>query len=305
MDLTILVTGASGFIGGAISDRLIGRAEVRSLTSHPGKNRFGERVQSFAYDFDAPMRMEEAFRGVDVFVNSYYVRFNYGRATFELAVDRTRELIALARLAGVRTVVHVSVSNADERSDLPYYRNKGRIERLVRESGLDYTILQPAIVVGPGDILVNNIAFFLRRLPIFTIFGRGDYRVQPITLDAFADIAVEAIDGAHGSATLPVAGPSDWVFLDLVRAVHAAVGSRARIVHAPPALALAGLKVAGLFLGDVVLTPDEVKGLTREYLYVERPLRRGADFAEWLAQPGVASTLGRRYESELARHFRS
>jgi len=304
VDRTILITGASGFIGGAISDRLISRAEVRSLTSHPVKNRFGERVQSFAYDFDAPMRMEEAFRGVDVFVNSYYVRFNYGRATFELAVDRTRELIALARLAGVHKVVHVSVSNADERSDLPYYSNKGRIERLVRESGLDYTILQPAIVVGPGDILVNNIAFFLRRLPMFTIFERGDYRVQPITLDAFADLAVEAIDDAHGSATLPVAGPRDWIFLDLVRAVHAAVGSRARIVHAPAALALAGLKVAGLLLGDVVLTPDEVKGLTREYLYVERPLRRGADFAEWLAQPGVASTLGRRYASELERHFR-
>ncbi len=305
MDLTVLVTGASGFIGGAISDRLIGRAEVRSLTSHPVKNRFGERVQSFAYDFDAPMRMEEAFRGVDVFVNSYYVRFNYGRATFELAVDRTRELIALARVAGVRKIVHVSVSNADERSDLPYYRNKGRIERLVRESGLDYTILQPAIVVGPDDILINNIAFFLRRLPVFTIFGRGDYRVQPITVDAFADLAVEAIDGAHGQVTLPVAGPNDWVFLDLVRAVHAAVGSRARIVHAPAELALAGLKIAGFFLGDVVLTPDEVKGLTREYLYVEQPLRRGADFADWLAQPGVASALGRRYQSELARHFRA
>ena len=308
MDRKILITGASGFIGGAISHRLIGRDEIRSLTSHPEKNRFGERVQSFAYDFDAPMRMEEAFRGVDVFVNSYYVRFNYGRATFELAVDRTRELIALARLAGVRKIVHVSVSNADERSDLPYYSNKGRIERLVRESGLDYTILQPAIVVGPGDILVNNIAFFLRRLPVFTIFERGEYRVQPITVDAFADLAIEAIDaidGPHGNATLPVAGPRDWIFLDLVRAVYAAVGSRARIVHAPAALALAGLKVAGLFLGDVVLTPDEVKGLTREYLYVERPLRRGADFAEWLAQPGVASTLGRRYQSELARHFRA
>ena len=298
VDRKILITGASGFIGGAISHRLIGRDEIRSLTSHPEKNRFGERVQSFAYDFDAPMRMEEAFRGVDVFVNSYYVRFNYGRATFELAVDRTRELIALARLAGVRKIVHVSVSNADERSDLPYYSNKGRIERLVRESGLDYTILQPAIVVGPGDILVNNIAFFLRRLPVFTIFERGEYRVQPITVDAFADLAIEAIDaidGPHGHATLPVAGPRDWIFLDLVRAVHAAVGSRARIVHAPAALALAGLKVAGLFLGDVVLTPDEVTGLTREYLYVERPLRRGADFAQWLAQPGVASTLGRRY----------
>src|SRR5439155_18659290 len=80
VDRKILITGASGFIGGAISHRLIGRDEIRSLTSHPEKNRFGERVQSFAYDFDAPMRMEEAFRGVDVFVNSYYVRFNYGRA---------------------------------------------------------------------------------------------------------------------------------------------------------------------------------------------------------------------------------
>jgi NADH dehydrogenase len=305
LDRRILITGASGFIGGAISDRLVGRAEIRSLTSHPAKNRFGDQVCSVPYDFDQPSRMADAFRGVDVFVNSYYVRFNYGTATFELAVDRTRELIALARAAGVRKIVHVSVSKADERSDLPYYSNKGRIECLVRESGLDYTILQPAIVVGPGDILVNNIAFFLRRLPIFTIFGRGDYRVQPITLDAFADLAVEAISGAHRNATLPVAGPSDWAFLDLVRAVRTAVGSRALIVHAPAAFALAGLKVAGLLLGDVVLTIDDVKGLTREYLYVERPLRRGADFGDWLTQPGVASTLGRRYESELARHFRS
>jgi uncharacterized protein YbjT (DUF2867 family) len=301
----LLITGASGFIGGAISDRLVGRAEIRSLTSHPAKNRFGERVRSFPYDFERPARMEDPFRGVDVFVNSYYVRFNYGAASFELAVDRTRELIALARAAGVRKIVHVSVSNAGERSDLPYYSNKGRIERLVRESGLDYTILQPAIVVGPGDILVNNIAFFLRRVPVFTIFGRGDYRVQPITLDAFADLAVEAVDGAHRRVTLAVAGPSDWGFLDMVRAVRTAVGSRALIVRAPAPLALAGLKVAGLMLGDVVLTRDEVKGLTREYLCAERPLRRGADFADWLAQPAVASTLGRRYESELARHFRS
>ena len=58
---------------------------------------------------------------------------------------------------------------------------------------------RPAIVVGPGDFLVNNIAFFLRRLPVFTIFGRGNYRVQPITLDAFADVAVDAVDGAHAT----------------------------------------------------------------------------------------------------------
>ena len=303
---SVLITGASGFIGGAVTERLLsqGNVQVRGLTSHPAKNRFGDRVRSFAYDFERPERMADAFSGADVFVSSYYVRFNYGGLTFEQAVERTRALIAQARAGGVRKIVHVSVSNASESSDLPYYRNKGRIERLVRESGLVYTILRPALVIGRGDILVNNIAYFLRRLPVFTIFGRGDYRLQPITVDAFAGIIVEAANGAHPNATLGVAGPSDWTFRRLVDAIRSTVGSRAAIVRAPAFVALAGLKAAGAFLHDVVLTPDEVRGLTREYLYSERPLRRGADFAEWLADPAIASTLGVVYASELERHFR-
>jgi uncharacterized protein YbjT (DUF2867 family) len=301
--MVVLITGASGFIGGAIAARLIDRAEIRGLTSHPNKRRFGDRAKSFAYDFDDPARMADAFRGVDVFVNSYYIRFNYGGLTFDDAVDRSRILIAQARAAGVRRIVHVSVSNAREASDLPYYRNKGRIERLVSESGLDFTILRPALVFGAGDILVNNIAYFLRRLPVFTIFGDGHYRAQPMAVEAFADVAVEAVDGAHRNATLPLAGPSDWRFADMVRAIRAAVRSRALIVRAPAWVAMGGLKVAGAVLGDVVLTRDEVAGLTREYLFAERPLRRGADLAEWLADPAFASTLGARYESELARHF--
>jgi len=302
--MVVLITGASGFIGGAISERLVDRAEVRGLTSHPAKNRFGDRVRTFAYDFERPERMTAAFRGVDVFVNSYYIRFNHGGLTFDAAVARSAVLFGLARDAGVHRIVHVSVSNASEASDLPYYRNKGRIERLVADSGIDYTILRPALVVGDGDILVNNIAYFLRRLPLFTIFGGGRYRLQPMTVDAFAGIAIEAIDGAHRNATVAVAGPRDWAFVDLVHAVKRAVGSRALIVGAPAWTALAGLKVAGLFLRDVVLTSDEIKGLTREYLYAPEPLRRGADLSDWLDEPRVRSTLGRRYESELARHFR-
>jgi NADH dehydrogenase len=299
----ILITGASGFIGGAITARLIERTAIRSLTGHPGKNRFGDRVPSFPYDFDNPAQMTPAFEGVEVFVNSYYVRFPYDGDTFERAVDRSRLLFDAARQARVQKIVHVSVSNASEASDLPYYCNKARIERLVRESGLAYTILRPALVVGDGDILVNNIGFFLRRLPVFTIFGDGSYRVQPITLDAFADVAIEAIGGAYPNETVAVAGPRDLTFLDMVRAVRTAVDSRAAIVPAPAWVALAGLKVAGLMLGDVVLTADEIKGLTREYLYSASPCRRGVDFAEWLSEGRVASELGRRYASELARHF--
>src|SRR5262249_2883696 len=157
--------------------------------------------RSFAYDFDDPARMAAAFAGVDVFVNSYYVRFNYGGLTFETAVERTRALLTRVKAAGVKKIVHVSASNASEAPDLPYYANKGRIERLIAESAVDYTILRPALVVGDGDILVNNIAYFLRRLPVFTIFGDGLYRAQPITVGAFAEIALDAINGGHSKTT--------------------------------------------------------------------------------------------------------
>jgi uncharacterized protein YbjT (DUF2867 family) len=300
----VLVTGGSGYIGGAITERLLGRAELRSLTSHPGRNRFGSRVRLFPYNFDRPTEMGDAFTGVDVFVNTYYVRFNYGATNFERAVESTQELISLAQKARVGRIVHVSVSNASESSELPYYKNKGRIERLVRESGLDFTILQPAIVVGPRDILVNNIAYFLRRLPIFAMFGSGDCRVQPITLDAFAEVAFEAIEGSHSGRVLPLAGPRDWTFDEMVRAIRSAIRSRARIIHAPSALAFVGLKVAGWLLGDVVLTSDEVKGLTREYLYAAQPVRLGEDFGTWLNRPDMACELGLRYQSELTRHFK-
>jgi len=299
--MVVLVTGASGFIGGAITERVVDRAEVRSLTLHPSRQRFGTRVRTFAYDFDQPRRMAEAFDGVDVFVNTYYIRFKYAGASFEQAVARSRALIDLAKATGVGKIVHVSVSNADERSHLPYYANKARIEQLVRDAGLDFTILRPALVVGPGDILVNNIAFFLRRLPVFAMFGKGDYRLQPMAIDAFADIAVEAIDGGHSRQTVAVAGPRDWTFLELVRAIRRAVGSRALIVPAPPWLAVAGLKIAGVYLGDVVLTRDEISGLTEGYLCSDAPLRRGIDFDEWLA--ASATSLGRTYASELERHF--
>ena len=243
--MTVLITGASGFIGGAIAERLVDRDAIRSLSSHPAKNRFGDRVRTFPYDFEKAEGMAAAFEGVDVFVNSFYVRFNYGPWTFARAVEQSRTLIALARDARVRKIVHVSVSNAREDAELPYYANKGRIERLIRESGVDYTILRPALVVGPGDILVNNIAYFLRRLPLFTMFGPGDYRVQPITLDGFADVAVEAIEGARCGETVPVAGPRDWTFLEMVRAIRAAIRSRVPIVHAPAWLAFVGLRAAG------------------------------------------------------------
>lgn len=255
------------------------------------------------YDFGRPERMDAAFDGADVFVHSYYIRFPHAGDTFERAVERAAILLDRARRARVRRVVHVSVSNADEQSDLPYYRNKGRLERHVRESGLEYAILRPALVFGPGDILLNNIAWFLRRAPVFGLFGDGSYRVQPVSLDGFVALVAETVDASTPASITDVAGPVDYAYVDMVRLIRAAVGSRAAVVRMPISLALVGAWVTGFFVRDVILTRDEAKGLMQEYLYSPTPRRVGESLEEWLRQEKVRSELGCVYSSELARHF--
>ncbi len=302
--MEIVITGASGFIGSAVTERLLPRHAIRSLTSHPHKNRFGERVRNILYDFERPERMDEAFEGADAFVHSYYIRFPHAGDTFERAVARAGVLFERARRAGVRRIVHVSVSNADEASDLPYYRNKGRLERLVRESGLEFAILRPALVFGPGDILLNNIAWFLRRAPVFGIFGDGAYRVQPVALDGFGALVAEAVDSPGSGAITDVAGPADYTYLDMVRLIRAAVGSHAAPIRMPAPLALAASWATGFLVRDVILTRDEARGLTEEYLYSPHPRRVGESLENWLERPDVRDYLGRSYVSELERHFR-
>jgi uncharacterized protein YbjT (DUF2867 family) len=210
-------------------------------------------------------------------------------------------LLDRARRAGIRRVVHVSVSNAREASDLPYYRNKGRLERVVRESGLEFAILRPALVFGAGDILLNNIAWFLRRVPVFGVFGNGAYRVQPVSLDGFAALIVEAVESAASGTITDVAGPVDYTYLDVVRLIREAVGSRAAIVRMPPALALAASWTTGFLVRDVILTRDEATGLMHEYLYSSNPRRVGESLEAWLRQEAVRQSLGRTYSSELGR----
>jgi uncharacterized protein YbjT (DUF2867 family) len=284
-----------------VTERLLPSHAVRSLTSHPRKNRFGDRVRSILYDFERPERMDEAFAGAETFVHSYYIRFPHAGDTFERAVERAGVLLDCARRAGVRRVVHVSVSNARETSDLPYYRNKGRLERIVRESGLEFAILRPALVFGAGDILLNNIAWFLRRAPVFGVFGDGVYRVQPVSLDAFAALIVEAVESPGSGTITDVAGPIDYTYLDTVRMIREVVDSRSAILRMPPALALVASWVAGFVVRDVILTRDEAKGLMEEYLYSPNPRRVGESLEEWLRQDSVRQSLGRTYSSELGR----
>lgn len=298
-----VVTGAFGFTGRFITRRLLATGKrVRTLTNHPDRpNPFGDRVSVASYRFDDPNELARTLRGAAALYNTYWVRFPHRGVTFDAAVENTKVLIRACREAGVHRFVHLSVTSAAEESPLPYFRGKGLVERAIRESGLSYAILRPALVYGEGDILVNNIAWFLRRSPVFLVMGDGEYRLQGVHVEDLAEVAVDA-GGSPDSAVMDVVGPETYTFNDLVRLIARAIGSRAWVAHAPPGLVRILLAIAGSAVHDIVLTRDEIKGLMANLLVSAHPPIGRRRLRDWVAQHG--DTLGRTYASELDRHFR-
>ncbi len=298
-----VVTGAFSFTGRAIAEELLVRGRmVRTLTRRdaPG-DPLAARIERAELQFDDEEALCRALDGVDTLFNTYWVRFAHGATTFERAVRNTRRLLAAATAAGARRVVHVSVTNPTSESPLPYFRGKAEVERDVVASGLSHAIVRPTLIFGPRDILVNNIAWGLRRSPIFPIAGDGSYRVQPVSVEDTATICVDAAEGTE-DVVLDAAGPETISYEELVRLVAAAVGSRARIVHWPARFVLGLARAAGAVRRDVLLTAEELAGLRASLLVSGLPPLGRASFSSWVAANGEA--LGRGYVSELARNFR-
>lgn len=296
------VTGAFSYSGGHVAARLLAKGRrVRTLTNHPDRpSPLQGLVEARPLDFDSPERLAESLRGVDTLYNSYWVRFAYGGATHEKAVRHSETLFAAAAKAGVRRIVHVSIANADPDSDLPYYRGKGRVEQALAAAGPSYAILGPTVLFGGHDILINNIAWMLRRFPVFGIVGDGRYPIQPVSVEDLADLAVEA-GAREGNSKHDAVGPECFEFGELVRLVASRVRRSPRLVNVDRSMGLFMARLLGWMTGDVVLTPEEVDGLTRGLLKSAQPSRGRRSFRRWLESEGAG--IGTEYRNEVRRHF--
>ena len=301
-----VVTGAFGYTGAAIARRLIDLGqEVRTLTNqNPGSNSLAGKVQTFPVEFQNPDRMTEVlaevFHGASTFYNTYWIRFPRGPLSFDQAVENIKTLVKAAEQAGVKRVVHISVSNASPSSPLPYFRGKGLAEEIIRETGMSHAILRPTLIFGAGDILLNNVAWFLRRFPFFPIPGTGDYQVQPVFVE---DVASQAVAAGQDKQNLvaELAGPDIVTYRDMVELVIKGIGSWSKLIHLPPETALFLSRTASYFLRDVVLTRDELKVLMDGMLVAEGSPTGKTSLAKWLEAYG--DSLGRKYQSEIKRHY--
>jgi len=298
-----VITGAFSYTGKYITRRLLTLGkEVRTVTGHPNNpNPFGEQVQVHPFNFDQPQKLVESLQGVTTLYNTYWVRFSHGSTTYERAVENTKILFKAAKEAGVRRTVHVSITNPAETSPLPYFKGKAILEQDLINSGLSYAIIRPAVIFGTEDILINNIAWLLRHLPIFPLFGDGQYRLQPIYVEDIADLVVQA--GQQSDSLITEAtGPDVFSFEELVRLIASKLQRKVLIIHVNPTLAFYLAKLIESLVSDVLITRQEVEGLMANLLISQEPPTGHTHLATWLEQH--ADQVGKHYASELHRHYR-
>lgn len=294
------VTGAFGYSGKYIAKRLLELGhEVVTLTNSVNRpNPFDGDVTAFPFNFDNPTELAKSLHGVSVLYNTYWVRFNHKTFQHADAVRNTLILFEAAKAAGVERIVHVSITNPSKDSGLEYFSGKATLERALIDSGISHAILRPTVLFGKEDILINNIAWALRRLPVFGVFGNGEYRLQPIHVDDLASLAVEQ-GGKRDNVVVDAIGPETFTYRGLVKAIGEAIGKNRLIISVPPTLGLFVGSFIGMCVGDVMITREEIKGLMADLLTTDSPPAGKTILTDWIREH--ADTLGKQYTSELAR----
>ena len=296
-----VVTGAFSYSGAAIAKALVAKGRnVRTLTGHPERGLDHAGIDVRPLDFDDQIGLVESLRGATTLFNTYWVRFAHGKVDHDLAIANSRTLFLAAKRAGVRRIVHISITNPRIDSPFPYFRGKALAERSLAESEVSYAVLRPAILFGGDGVLINNIAWLLRRLPVFAVGGTGDYRVRGIHVDDLAQLCLKVAAGTDDSVTDAV-GPERPTFNELVNSIRHSVGARTRIIHVPGMLVPPLSSILGLALRDVLLTKEEYQAMAAGLADTEGPPTGTIRLSTWIAEH--RDRLGVNYANELTRHF--
>jgi uncharacterized protein YbjT (DUF2867 family) len=297
-----VVTGAFGYSGAAIARELqaAGR-RVRTLTGHANRAPAGTDIEVRPLNFDDPAELTRSLRGAHTLYNTYWVRFPHGQVDHDMAVRNSRTLFHAAASAGIWRIVHISITHPSLDSPYPYFRGKAQVEAILGDTGVSYAIARPAILFGGDGVLINNVAWLLRHLPVFAVGGTGRYRVRGIHVDDLARLCV-LLGARDDTVVVDAVGPESLTFRELVDTVRTATGSHAVVLSVPGPLLIAASRALSLVLRDTLLTSEEYHAMADGLADSDAPATGHIRLTDWITEH--AGELGQRYANELDRHFR-
>lgn len=289
------VTGAFGYSGKYTAQKLLAQNnEVITLTnSYKRSNPFGEILKAYPFNFDNFDELVKSLKDVKVLYNTYWLRFNHNEA-----VDNTIKLFDAAKKAGVERVVHISITNPNKNSNLEYFKAKGILEEYLMNTGMSYSILRPAVIFGEEDVLINNMVWMIRNLPMIGIFGDGKYSIQPIYVMDLAELAVEQGKQTENKI-IDAIGPETFQYRELLEKIMEVIGKKRKIISVSDGFGYFASKLIGWLQGDIVTTKSEIEGLKSNLLFTNSAPAGHTKLTEWMKEN--KNILGKVYSNELKR----
>ncbi|MBN2663878.1 MAG: NmrA family NAD(P)-binding protein [Bacteroidales bacterium] len=296
----ITITGAFGYSGKYTTQKLLKKGyKVQTITNSLNKkNPFGNKIEVSKLEFKNPEKFTEILQGTDVLINTYWVRFNHKKFTHNKAVENTKIMLDAAKKAGVKKIVHVSITNPDKNSDLEYFKGKAELEEYLKQTAIPFSIVRPAVLFGEQDILINNIAWMIRHMPIMGIFGKGEYKIQPIYVHDFAELLIKEAENEQNNIVNAI-GAETFTYNELVKTIAKIIGSKKPIINVSPWLGYWVGKIISSIKKDVTITRPEIKGLMDNLLYVDDEPAGKTKLTDWAEKN--KNTLGKTYSNELSR----
>ena len=284
----LVVGGCTGLVGRAVLSEFGHDRAIRSVHRRPAPSEVAAGVEVRSADAARVVDWGPYLEGVDTVLNLAWYR-QARRSRFGRLAEGLLRLVGAAEAVGVRRFVHVSVPDAPSRleSDLPYLAQKRRVDRGVEASRLDYVIVRPTMLFGPGDVLLTVMARTIRRYHRFPMFGDGEYHLSPVSVtDLAAILRREAERGGRRNVT--VGGPRRWRYRDLTDLLFQAQGLSPRYFHLGPTASVWLARTLET-LGSSLLYAYEVEWLLSDmlglppYPGLDRPLADAEPFVRSLA----------------------